>query len=102
MLPTKHPSILAQSLAEQIRDTHGRTSHVYWGNDGFCVDVAVHHEGEPSGGVLCDSTRFAAAQDPVEWDLFRTAMLRATGWDLKRVWSPQIYRDAEASVKAVV
>jgi hypothetical protein len=73
---------------------------VYWGNDGFCVDVALHAPGdrEPSAGVLCDSSRFTGAQDPVEWDVFRTGMLEAMGWKLERVWSPQVYRDLESTV----
>jgi hypothetical protein len=29
------------------------------------------------------------AADPVEWDLFRTAILEGQGWKLMRLWTPQ-------------
>ena len=38
-------------------------------------------------------TRFSAASDPVEWELFRTEILRSQGWDLQRVWAPAVFRD---------
>ncbi len=44
-------------------------------------------------GVLCDGTRYDKVDDPVEWDLFRTHVLEAQGWNLLRVWSPHVVRD---------
>ena len=74
-------------------------SDVHWGNEGFTVDVALHHPtrpGDVTAGVLCDGNRFTGAGDPVEWDLFRTAILRNQGWHLHRVWSPHFFRDPAA------
>ena len=70
-------------------------STVHWGNDGFCVDVAVAHPlraEDVTIGVLCDSARFRNAEDPVEWDLFRTLVHESQGWQLQRIWTPQFFR----------
>jgi hypothetical protein len=35
-------------------------------------------------GVLCDMNRFTRAADPVQWEVFRTAVLEAQGWKFHR------------------
>ena len=54
-----------------------------------------------TGGVLCDWSRFQGAQNPVEWDMFRAAILEAQGWELKRVWSPVVFRDLRGVMDTV-
>ncbi|PTL85771.1 DNA helicase [Vitiosangium sp. GDMCC 1.1324] len=93
-------SAFARALAEDLARAHGVSSDVHWGNDGFCVDVALHHPRRPGDvtvGVLCDGTRYPKAADPVEWDLFRTAMLEGQGWKLVRLWTPHFFRDPEGA-----
>lgn len=101
---TRYPSPLAEALGGRLAAAHALGSVVHWGNDGFCVDVAVRHPARAEDvtvGVLCDLTRFGLADDPVEWDLFRAAVLRGQGWDLHRVWSPALFRDARGGIEAV-
>jgi very-short-patch-repair endonuclease len=80
-------------------------SIVHWGNDGFCVDIALRDPtsiADVTGGVLCDWSRFQGAQNPVEWDMFRAAILEAQGWELKRVWSPVVFRDLRGVMDGVL
>jgi AAA domain/REase_MTES_1575/Protein of unknown function (DUF4011) len=103
--PSKSPSQFAIQLAESIATTRHVGSDVHWGNDGFCVDLAMRdptRPGDVTVGVLCDSCRYAAAGDPVEWDIFRTGILTATGWKLRRVWTPHFFRDPSGHVAAIV
>jgi hypothetical protein len=104
-LPTGTPSLLAESLAQTLADRHHLNSDLYWGNDGFLIDVALWR-GERSDdmtlGVLCDASRFANAQDPVEWDIFRTAIHESQGWRLHRVWSPHLFRDLRGATRAIL
>jgi hypothetical protein len=105
VLPSLTPSRFAESLANRLAIEHRVGSEVHWGNEGFCIDVALHDPVRPQEvtlGVLCDTTRFAQAEDPVEWDVFRATMLEAQGWTLHRVWTPHFYRDAEGGVEAIV
>ncbi|WNG52676.1 DUF4011 domain-containing protein [Archangium minus] len=102
---TEAGSAFARALAEELARTHGVSSDVQWGNDGFCVDVALHHPrraGDVTVGVLCDGTRYPKAADPVEWDLFRTAILEGQGWKLVRLWTPHFFRDPEGAREKVL
>jgi hypothetical protein len=101
---TESPSLFSQTLAERLAQKQGLSSTVHWGNDGFCVDVALHHPQRSEDvtiGVLCDGCRYSKASDPVEWDVFRTAILEGIGWKLHRLWTPHFVRDVSASVEAI-
>jgi hypothetical protein len=104
-MPTRTPSLFAESLAEVLATEHRLSSDVYWGNDGFMVDLALRNPAQTeqvSLGVLCDATRFANTTDPVEWDVFRTGIHEAQGWKLHRVWSPHFFRDPRGVTAAVI
>jgi len=97
-------SQLAVGLANHLVKDHALSSDVPWGNEGFCVDIALHHPvraEEVSIGVLCDMTRFSHAADPVEWDLFRTGVLENQGWKFHRIWSPALYSDPDRHKRAI-
>ncbi|MCP3098292.1 DUF4011 domain-containing protein [Myxococcus sp. K15C18031901] len=98
-------SSFAQALATRLARQHHVSSDVHWGNDGFCVDIALHHPTRPGDvtvGLLCDGTRYTKAADRVEWDLFRTAVLEGQGWKLVRLWTPHFFRDPEGATTRVL
>ena len=102
--PSGCPSRLAEALAARLGAAHGMSSDVHWGNDGFCVDVALHHPTRPEDvtvGILCDGARYDKAEDPVEWDLFRTAILQQQGWDFVRLWALHFFRDPATAIANV-
>ena len=51
---------------------------------------------------MCDMTRYPQADDPVEWDIFRTGILEGQGWTIQRLWSPVFFRDAKGCSDTVV
>jgi hypothetical protein len=102
--PTRYWSSLAVSLGGRMARIHGQHCEAHWGNDGFCVDLALQNPGRPGElalGVLCDMCRFDQVKDLVEWDLFRVAMLEACGWRLHRVWSPGLFMDSARYERAI-
>jgi AAA domain/REase_MTES_1575/Protein of unknown function (DUF4011) len=102
VLATRTPSKLATALAHVIADHAKLGSMVHVGNEGFAVDVAVRDStGRYPLGVLVDGSRFALVDDIVEWDIFRTKIEQDLGWNLMRVWSPQVFRDAGGIVRQV-
>jgi hypothetical protein len=104
ILPTKSPSLFSQKLAETLSQSHQIGSIVHWGNEGFCVDLAMQDGRAPGGvsiGVLCDGCRYSATDDPVEWDIFRTGILESQGWTLQRVWTPHYFRDPEGNLLGI-
>ena len=50
---------------------------------------------------MCDTSRFGT-DDPVEWEVFRTQILRDQGWQLHRVWTPHFFRDPAACMEAIL
>ena len=95
---TDRPSALSRWVADELAARDRQSSDVHWGNDGFCVDVALHHpqrSDQRSIGVLCDLHRFSDAPDLVDWELFRTSLLEAKGWQFHRMFSPGLFRDWE-------
>ncbi|HYO10870.1 MAG TPA: AAA domain-containing protein [Tepidisphaeraceae bacterium] len=102
--PAKAPSQFAKALAGRLTTLHNVGSDVHWGNEGFCVDLALHHPEraeDVSIGVLCDTTRYAT-DDPVEWEVFRTHMLQQQGWKVHRIWTPHFFRDPSGCMQAIV
>jgi hypothetical protein len=100
VLPSRSPSLFAQGLAKSLQEG----ADVHWGNDGFTVDLAMHHPNRPGDvtiGVLCDGCRYAGAEDAVEWDIFRTGVLAGQGWKLQRIWTPHFFRDPQGDVARI-
>ena len=100
---TECGSRFAEALARKLAD-RGHSSDVHWGNNGFAVDVALHHPTRAEDvtvGVLCDGTRFDKAADKVEWDLFRVDVLEGQGWQLLRLWTPHVFRDPTGALQAI-
>jgi len=92
------PSLFAEAFAQKLHAEDDHSSVVHWGNDGFCVDIALRHptnSEDVTVGLLCDNTRFGKAPDRITWDLFRAAVLRQQGWKLLRLWTPEFFRDPE-------
>ena len=103
--PSRTPSRFASQLARLLAARYRTGSDVHWGNDGFCVDVALHHPDRPEDrtlGLLCDGARFPFTDDPVEWDVFRTTVLEDQGWQLCRLWTPQFFRDPDGHVRNIL
>ena len=105
VLPSESPSLFSRNLAESLAGSVKLGSDVHWGNEGFCVDLAMHDPDRPSDvtiGVLCDGCRYMAADDPLEWDIFRTGVLEDQGWMLKRIWTPHFFRDPQGNVDGIL
>ncbi|HZV02938.1 MAG TPA: AAA domain-containing protein, partial [Planctomycetota bacterium] len=101
---TASGSAFARALAGGLA-RHGVSSQVHWGNDGFCIDLALAHPTRAEDvtiGVLCDTARFERARDKVEWDVFRTRVLEGQGWKLHRVWTPQFVRNPDGAIKNII
>lgn len=95
-LATNYPSAAAVAMGGHLHATRQMGGFIHWGNDGFCVDVAVRHPQKPlrvTIGVLADFTRYGKAPDAIEWEAFRYAILVGlTKWKLVRTWSPATFR----------
>ena len=102
---TRRPSSVATALGPVLHEKLQRDTTVHWGNDGFCVDVALEHR-TPNAthtlGILTDFNRYTRAPDPIAWEQFRTQTLEALGWSLHRVWSPGLFRDTPSALANIL
>lgn len=100
---TSTPSPMVDAVAQGLVRRHGVGSIRYWGNDGFCVDLAVQPAAADyiSVGVQSDFTRYRKTPDPIAWEQFRTSVLANQGWTLQRLWSPAVFRDVDSSLRSV-
>ncbi|HTI68970.1 MAG TPA: AAA domain-containing protein [Candidatus Limnocylindria bacterium] len=101
---TSQKSSVAEALGRHLCDQHQVGSTVYWGNEGFCVDLALTHPTLPfdvTVGLLADFTRYLKTPDPIIWEQFRSRILASQGWELHRVWSPALFRDAAGQIDLV-
>ncbi|HSZ54773.1 MAG TPA: AAA domain-containing protein [Tepidisphaeraceae bacterium] len=102
---SRSPSLFSQAFGRQLAQGNNVGSEVQWGNDGFCIDLALHHPrrvDDVTLGVICDLTRFAQAEDPVEWEAFRTAVHESQGWKLHRLWTPHFFRDPQGCTDSIL
>jgi hypothetical protein len=102
---SRYPSSFCRGLGCRLVEQHNVGADVFWGNDGFCVDLALHHPQRAEDvtiGVLCDANRFGLAADPVEWEVFRTLVLESQGWELQRLWTPHFFRDPRGVIDAIL
>ena len=102
--PTRSPSSVVEVLGRRLKEQHAVGSTAYWGNDGFCVDLALAHPRLPADvtlGVLADFTRYRKTPDPIAWERFRSAILSSQGWHLHRLWSPALFRNPEALLETL-
>ena len=100
--PRASPIAVALARHLAVASPDGDTA-VNCGNEGFRIDLAHLPAGAATSeaiGVLCDGARYLPASgDPVGWDAFRCSILEGQGWKLRRVWAPEVFRDAQACVE---
>ncbi len=104
MHDTAYRSTVVDALGHQLVASSRCIAEAYWGNDGFCVDLALRAADAPEAtmiGVLCDSSRFDKATDRIEWDMFRSVVLEDQGWSLRRVCSPQLFRNLQGTLSGL-
>lgn len=102
--PIQPVSNFAMALGDQLAEHKRIGSDMHWGNEAFCVDIALHHPTSPEDvtvGLMCDFTRYDRAPDPIEWELYRQGILKWTGWDIQHIWSPQFFRDPTGAMNRI-
>ncbi|MCB1211589.1 MAG: hypothetical protein KDK97_19855, partial [Verrucomicrobiales bacterium] len=83
---------LGAALAAQLRTQINTPIQIGWGSEGLAIDTAFAITNQRSTGVLVDFARYRQAGDAIAWDMFRHELLTSSGWTLRRVWSPDVFR----------
>ncbi|MFW6111151.1 MAG: AAA domain-containing protein, partial [Thermoproteota archaeon] len=81
-------------------EDEGYEVHPQVGTAGFRIDLAIVHpekSGEYLLAVECDGSKYYTSKVARERDRLRQQVLEDRGWIIHRVWSPDWYRNREAT-----
>ena len=72
---------------------------------GFFIDLAVRDPGRPGRylmGIECDGATYHSAKSVRDRDRLRQAILEGLGWQIRRIWSTDWYKNPQAQIKPII
>ncbi|WP_435235282.1 DUF4011 domain-containing anti-phage protein Hhe [Psychromonas sp. PT13] len=72
---------------------------------GFFIDLAVQDPGQPGRylmGVECDGATYHSAKSARDRDRLRQSVLEGLGWNIKRIWSTDWFKNPQAQLKPII
>lgn len=83
----------------------GYESEPQVGVAGFFIDLAVRNPDKPGEflmGIECDGATYHSAKSARDRDRLRQEVLEGLGWEIRRIWSTDWFRNADAQIKPIV
>ena len=75
------------------------------GAAGFFIDLAVRNPDRPGEflmGIECDGATYHSAKSARDRDRLRQEVLEGLGWTMRRIWSTDWFRNADAQLQPIV
>ncbi len=75
------------------------------GVTGFFIDIAVIDPGNPGHylmGIECDGATYHSAKSTRDRDRLRQAILERLGWQIRRIWSTDWFKNPESELKPII
>ena len=75
------------------------------GVEGYFIDLAVRDPGMPGRylmGVECDGATYHRAKSTRDRDRVRQSVLEGLGWNIKRIWSTDWFKNPDAELKPIL
>lgn len=72
---------------------------------GYFIDLAVQDPGQPGHylmGVECDGATYHSAKSARDRDRLRQSVLEGLGWNIKRIWSTDWFKNPHAQLKPII
>jgi superfamily I DNA and/or RNA helicase/very-short-patch-repair endonuclease len=72
---------------------------------GYFIDLAVQDPGQPGSylmGVECDGATYHSAKSARDRDRLRQSVLEGLGWNIKRIWSTDWFKNPQAQLKPII
>lgn len=72
---------------------------------GFFIDVAVKHPSRPGiyiMGIECDGATYHSLQSIRDRDRLRQEILESKGWNIRRIWSTDWFKDHKTIINSIV
>lgn len=75
------------------------------GTAGFFIDLAVRNPDKPGEflmGIECDGATYHSAKSARDRDRLRQEVLENLGWEIRRIWSTDWFRNADAQLQPLL
>jgi very-short-patch-repair endonuclease len=72
---------------------------------GYFIDIAVQDPGQPGRymmGIECDGATYHSAKSARDRDRLRQSVLENLGWEIKRIWSTDWFKNPQAQLKPII
>lgn len=72
---------------------------------GYFIDLAVQDLGQPGRyimGIECDGATYHSAKSARDRDRLRQSVLESLGWNIKRIWSTDWFKNPQAQLKPII
>ncbi|MGH1449666.1 MAG: DUF4011 domain-containing anti-phage protein Hhe [Pseudomonadaceae bacterium] len=86
-------------------ERHGYQCEPQVGVAGFFIDLAVRDPGQPGRylmGIECDGATYHSAKSARDRDRLRQSVLEQLGWQIRRIWSVDWFRNAKLQLEPVL
>lgn len=83
----------------------GYTAEPQVGTAGFFIDLAVRNPDKPGEflmGIECDGATYHSAKSARDRDRLRQEVLENLGWQIRRIWSTDWFRNADAQLRPIL
>jgi very-short-patch-repair endonuclease len=72
---------------------------------GFFIDLAIKDPGKPGSflmGIECDGATYHSGKSARDRDRLRQTVLERLGWNIRRIWSTDWFKNPEAQIRPIV
>jgi len=83
----------------------GYESEPQVGVAGFFIDLAVRNPNKPGEflmGIECDGATYHSAKSARDRDRLRQEVLEGLGWEIRRIWSTDWFRNSDSQLKPIL
>ena len=104
-MPTgKAPDSDFEVAVIKMLENRGYKCEPQLGVEGYFIDIAVRDPGMPGRylmGIECDGATYHRAKSTRDRDRVRQAVLESLGWNIKRIWSTDWFKNPDAEMKPI-
>ncbi|WP_429547855.1 hypothetical protein [Pseudomonas frederiksbergensis] len=89
----------------EMLSRHGYQCEPQVGVAGFFIDLAVRDPGQPGRylmGIECDGAAYHSAKSARDRDRLRQSVLEQLGWNIRRIWSVDWFRNARVQIEPIL
>lgn len=86
-------------------EKHGYQCEPQLGVEGYYIDIAVRDPGMPGRyliGIECDGASYHSAKSTRDRDKVRQMVLEGLGWNIKRIWSTDWFKNPVGELKPIL